>query len=606
MTHESYTSLNSAQQDVENVLQSASPVSRLDSEEIFEGIWAWDVPANRVYWSPRLYEMLGMTQEESPLSFEKVLDIVHPDDREALERIIQDSLMTGESFETEFRMAYGSKPFKDVQILGRTYLDAQKKPLRMSGLVVDVTERKKAQESEQKAKFNQTLAQQAERISKLEDVTISQRQEIDQQKAIETALKQSLKREKLTKRLIQLMSRSFNVEQILQIAAQAIGGFFEVDRCRVIRYEKEGPKITGLQLSAQYCRSEAIPSTKEIDVPLELVEFLKARPPKQHPLVFLNASSPEQFPSSIKSHLENHGIQSAFLIEIKYREMPFGWLALHQCTHPRLWTEPEVAFLEILVTHIGSALYQAELYQRESQAKLAAEEANRQKTKILSFVSHDFKNPLDSIKRFISILEKDQTEALSEKHRELIGYIAEGVIQLRYMVTDILDKARLEEGRINPVLERIELRPFINELKPIFNSMASQRNVQVNIEIQPKLVQINADPTHLRQILINLISNAIKYNRINGETFLRFSLSDNEQGVLIEVQDTGIGIPSEKMPQLFTEYYRADLSHIDLTEGTGLGLAFIKKLVELHGGTVTVESELGVGSTFKVWLPNIT
>lgn len=572
---------------------------------ISEGIWAWDISNNRVYWSSRIYEMLGIPQQESPLTIEAVLELVHPYEQENLNNIMQNSINTGASFDTEFRMRHQSGRYRCLQMMGRSYLDKQKKPIRLSGLVVDITEQKTIEESLSKTRLHKELEQQTERITQLEGVALAQRLEIDERKAIESRLTQSLKREELTGRLVQLMNRSFDVNAILEIAVQEIGSFFEVDRCRIIQYEKEGEeRIKGLRLSAQYCRSEDIPSIKEEDIPLEVVEFFKTQPPEEHSLVFLNAPSPEEFPPNIKHHLESHGIQSALLIEIKYRKTPFGWLALHQCTHPRVWTEPEVDFLELLVAHIGSALYQAELYQQERLAKQAAEEANRQKSKILSFVSHDFKNPLDSIKRFINILEKDQEEALSEKHRELVGYIAEGVTQLRYMVTDILDKARLEEGRVNPVPERIELRPFMDELRPIFNSMASQRNVQVNIGIQPPLTEINADPTHLRQIFINLISNAVKYNRRNGQVFLRIHSAEDKQFVVIEVQDTGIGIPPEKIPRLFTEYYRADLLHSDLIEGTGLGLAFVKKLVELQGGSITVESEGGVGSTFKVLLPN--
>jgi len=236
-------------------------------------------------------------------------------------------------------------------------------------------------------------------------------------------------------------------------------------------------------------------------------------------------------------------------------------------------------------------------------AKQVAEEANREKSKVLSFVAHDFKNPLAAVLRFVGMLENDKNTPLSEKHRETIGYISEGVQQLRNMVMNILDKARLEEGRMVPFPEQVELQPFIDQLKPIFHDMATQRNVEVCIEIQPELINIEVDPIHLRQILINLVSNAVKYNQLNGKAFLRFSQSEDGQWAVIEVQDIGNGIPTEKIPQLFIEYYRTDLSQANKVEGTGLGLAFVKKLVELHSGSITVESEVRVGSTFRVMLP---
>ncbi|HEY8272222.1 MAG TPA: GAF domain-containing sensor histidine kinase, partial [Pseudobdellovibrionaceae bacterium] len=357
-------------------------------------------------------------------------------------------------------------------------------------------------------------------------------------------------------------------------------------------------------LFTQYCRFEAVQPVREEELPREeWTELPKEQQAEEHPLVILNVTSPEKFPTSIKSYLKHNHVQSAFAIEIKYRRVVFGRLVLHQCSYPRIWTGQEISFLEILATHIGAALYQVKLYQQEKQAKQEAEEANRQKSKVLSFVSHDFKNPLASMKRFIDILENDKSDLLSEKHRELIEYIAEGVYQLRNMVMDILDKARLDEGRITPITEWIEVRSFIDELKPMFSSMASQRNIKVSLECQPELTALKADPTHLRQILINLVSNAVKYNRMDGEAFLRLYKSEDGQSAVIEVQDTGLGISEEKIPQLFTEYFRGDLSQSNLVEGTGLGLAFIKKLIELHGGSIVVESEVGVGSTFKVMLP---
>lgn len=141
-------------------------------------------------------------------------------------------------------MRYASGANRCIQLLGRTN---EGKPF---GLVVDVTERKKFEESIQKAKVSKKVQQQAERITELEDITVSQHQEINARKVIETELKQSLRRQKLTKHLIQLMSRSFEVDQILQIASREIGSFFGADRCQIIQYEKEAEAHKGLWLSA--------------------------------------------------------------------------------------------------------------------------------------------------------------------------------------------------------------------------------------------------------------------------------------------------------------------------------------------------------------------
>lgn len=487
-------------------------------------------------------------------------------------------------------------------------LDSTGTPFQYIVVRHDITQQKSSEQEirELKSSLNQQVLN---RTAELENINIAQRLEINKQnweitvqRELEVELKQSLKREKLTKHLIQLMNRSFDPSIILEITVQELGIFFNVDRCLVL-YEKEEEEKK-LQLFAQYCRSDDIHPVQEEDILWQDWRELSKSPlSKEHPLVILNTSESSEFPLVIKSYLENHQVQSAFAIEIKFRRMVFGRLVLHQCSYSRVWTESEIDFLEILATHIGAALYQTKLYQQEKQAKQEAKEANRQKSKILSYVSHDFKNPLSSMKRFIDMLENDTSEVLSKKHRELIGYIAEGVYQLRSMVLDILDKARLEEGKIIPKPQWIELNSFLDELKPMFNFMASQRNIDIRITIESGLTAIKVDSTHLRQILINLVSNAVKYNRVNGKVLLSFYKSESKQCVVIEVQDNGLGISEEKIPKLFTDYFRADLSQSNSIEGTGLGLAFIKKLIELQGGNITVESQIGIGSTFKVSLP---
>lgn len=235
------------------------------------------------------------------------------------------------------------------------------------------------------------------------------------------------------------------------------------------------------------------------------------------------------------------------------------------------------------------------------KAKQDAEEANHLKTRIMAFVAHDFKNPLIGLQRALELVEKDAGNVMDTSQHRMIKLSIESVEQLRGMVADILDKARMEEGQVIPTLEWIELHPFMSQLKPSFDSLSEKGKIEISIDIHADLKSIEADPAHFRQILINLVSNAVKYNRPEGEVLLRFSPSEDRQWFILEVQDTGEGIPQEKMDRLFTEYYRTSQNHE--VEGTGLGLAFVKKLVELHGGTITVESEVDVGSTFRVVLP---
>lgn len=426
---------------------------------------------------------------------------------------------------------------------------------------------------------------------------------------LKAELEHSLKREQLTRHILEFIDdHSTDVEHILTVTAQAIGRFFEVDRCLVIYHE--GKSIEHSRIVAQYRQSQEIIPIQDEDVPWAQFVSLIENADKEHLLILLNVSHPEQFPDFFHDYATKYDIQAALSVEIRYREFSFGRIGLHQCKHPRVWLESEIDFFQSLIPYIGSCLYQAELYQQEQEAKRRAEEANRKKTKLLAYVTHDFKNPLASLSRFIDMFQSDKTETLSLKQQEIIHHMAEGIQLLRDIVSNILDRGRLEEGEIKPIPQCLDLSVLVKELHFLLETIASEKGIELQIEIQPSIKKVYLDPVHLKQILINLVSNAVKYNRAHGKIFIRFSeiredaaIASGNQTLLIEVQDTGFGIPAEKIPHLFTDYYRMDFSKTQPIEGTGLGLPFIKKLVERYGGSITVESTLGIGSTFKITLP---
>lgn len=415
-------------------------------------------------------------------------------------------------------------------------------------------------------------------------------------------LNHAFERERLLRDILQEVSQTFDLEIILKDAVQKIREHIGSDRCLLSLYHPENPDF--IQLAEQSVSSNQVLPIDPDDLyqsPIQLLkELIKNDPAKQ----WISFTSPKKFPALLKGYQKKYGIQSSLVHKISYRNITYGAIALHQCDESRVWSQEEITLMGDIGTAIGAAFLQTRLYQEEQQAKQEAEAANREKTRVLSFVSHDFKNPLAGISRLVGILENAKDDSLSPKNREIIGYIGEGVEQLRGMVTNILDKARLEQGQITPTLERIEPAEFIEKLKPVFDAMAAERNIEVHLDMDPTLTAFKADPSHLRQILTNLISNAVKYNWDNGQVFLKLYPSKDRQSAVIEVQDTGTGIPADKLPKLFAEYYRAvDMTQADQVEGTGLGLAFVKKLLELHDGQITVESEVGLGSSFKVLLP---
>jgi PAS domain S-box-containing protein len=339
----------------------------------------------------------------------------------------------------------------------------------------------------------------------------------------------------------------------------------------------------------------------------------------EEPVVVENFRTEDRFsqPALLKRHNVMSGM--SIIIQGENPDKPFGVLGVHS-REPRAYSADDVMFLQAVANIIGIAVERRhaetllqelnlELEQRVlertrqlEEATQVAEEANRLKTKVMAFVSHDFKNPLAAMGRFIQIL-RENTGQLNAQQQEIISYISDGVTQLQNMVSDILDKARMEEGRLTLSLEIINLSAFIENMKPLVEALAIDKDVQIHYEIQANIDDMEADTRFLRQIILNLISNAIKYNRPNGDIYLRAKECGDARFVSISVQDTGRGISAEQMPLLFKEYFRLGTSAYSSVEGTGLGLAFIKKLVEMHGGDISVRSELEQGSTFTILLP---
>lgn len=241
--------------------------------------------------------------------------------------------------------------------------------------------------------------------------------------------------------------------------------------------------------------------------------------------------------------------------------------------------------------------------QELSKARDIAEDASKKKSQFLANMSHELRTPLNAVIGFSDMLGRGLGGSLNEKQLGYVEHISTSGRHLLAMVNDILDISKAEAGRIELVLQYVDLEPFIQQLKELISFSAEKSAVQVEFDIQPGLAGLVVDPDRLKQIMLNLISNAIKFNHVGGKVYVFMTRSPDNRWVLCEIQDTGIGIPQSKLGQLFNEFYQVDSSNARRYEGTGLGLALTKRLVELHHGSIGVESQENVGSIFTFKLP---
>ena len=207
------------------------------------------------------------------------------------------------------------------------------------------------------------------------------------------------------------------------------------------------------------------------------------------------------------------------------------------------------------------------------------------------------RTPLTSIRGYSQLLLSDIKPELKRQFAETINREA---IRLGQLVNDFLELARLESGRAHIAQDPVDLRQVIEEAVSIIRPQAAERDITVNVDLPEDIPTVIGDAARLKQVLLNLASNAVKYNKDGGQVDI--SLTVDKDRVTIAVKDTGRGIAPEDLPHVFEKFYRVVDSEQEAV-GTGLGLSIAKQIVESHGGEIWVKSEVGVGSTFAFTLP---
>lgn len=235
-------------------------------------------------------------------------------------------------------------------------------------------------------------------------------------------------------------------------------------------------------------------------------------------------------------------------------------------------------------------------------AKKAAETANRTKSEFLANMSHELRTPLNSILGFSEVLSDELFGKLTEQQKGYVGNIYSSGKHLLSLINDILDLSKVESGSMELELETFFVRDLLQLSMSLFKEKAIKHGIKFRLEVQPdEDIEIVADKRKLKQILFNLLSNAMKFTPDGGSVALRVK----KEPLFIEfsIEDTGIGIKAEDIPKLFKEFVQLGSAYTKEYEGTGLGLALTKRLVELHGGKIWVESEFGEGSRFTFTIP---
>jgi len=241
-----------------------------------------------------------------------------------------------------------------------------------------------------------------------------------------------------------------------------------------------------------------------------------------------------------------------------------------------------------------------ELALRDKNSEL--ERANKAKDSFLASMSHELRTPLNGIIGFAEFLSDGKPGAVNAKQKEYLEDILNSGQHLLHLINDILDIVKIQAGKLELNPEIFRLGDVIQEVRAGVRPISQNKHIQVHVEISPGLDAVRLDKQRMTQILYNLLSNALKFTDETGKVGITAEL-EGSLHFRLSVRDSGIGIKPEDIKRLFKEFEQLEAGTDRRFEGTGLGLALTRKIVEMQGGTIHVESELGVGSTFSVILP---
>jgi signal transduction histidine kinase/HAMP domain-containing protein len=396
----------------------------------------------------------------------------------------------------------------------------------------------------------------------------------------------------------QVVSSTLDLEAVLSSIVRNAVQLSKADAGTI--YEFDGTKAVFVPRTNYGVSSEFIEALRESELRVGDKTVLGQAVLKGAPDQVPDLVNMPDYPLSHLSHMQKAGFRAVLAVPLLREDRLIGGLVVRRKKAGE-FPAPVVNLLQTFATQSVLAIENARLFREIEEKGRQLELANRHKSEFLSNMSHELRTPLNAIIGFSEVLLERMFGEMNEKQEDYLKDIHSSGQHLLSLINDILDLAKVEAGRMELNPTTFDLSAAIDNALTLIRERAMHHGIALATEIDSQLGELNADERKLKQILLNLLSNAVKFTPEGGR--ITVGARRLRDMVEIAVNDTGIGIAPKDQAAVFEEFKQVGRDYTRKAEGTGLGLALTRKLVELHGGVMRLESEPGKGSTFSFTLP---